>query len=287
MNKIATTTMAALLFCALAAPAHAGGCDDCGEPSLTDLEAQDGFELHQRPTGWVPPLPMVLTDYVEVDAGECFSTQLNEPVVYKLNAYLALRGTGEVWDCPNSMSNDKIIAETRVEDSTGWELSGTVEVKLKSPAAEFKASITSSVSGSASIAEVTRVEKQINAGWCRRAPWKAYFEVATFEVKGDFSFKQRFAWWTKNTSTGDKVHAKGHVYKECGSATFVLQRRAPISSYIHLSYNRCQSAECDAVAVGDPTFHPPLPPYLKEPDPPLFPWGDDDEDDLPSEEPPK
>ncbi len=288
MNRIAFTLLTvALLLCASNTGAYADGCDDCGEPSLADLEAKDGFVLKQRLTGNPPPLSPISTDYYEVDAGDCFSAQLGNPEVRMLNAFLALRGKGEVWDCPHSISSDTIVAESRAEDSTGWEFSGTIELKMKSPAAEFKASVTNSVNGSSSITEVTRVEKKISAGWCRRMPWNAYFEVANFEVKGNFAFKQSFAWWTKNSATGDKVHAKGDITMDCGSATFILQRRAPISVYMHLTKRRCQSPECATIAAEDPTFHPPLPPYLKEPEPPPFPWGEDDEDGLPAEQPPK
>lgn len=267
-----------LLLClalASAAPAHAGGCDGCPAPSLTDLQKDPGFKLTNRPTWWGGVKP----DHYYLSKGACNATIDGPPDIEVLDSWLALRATGEVWHCPHSKSVDTITVESSASDSTEWSFAVKLSSELGSVGASFKREVEMGNTTGTTVTEVTRISKTITPTFCHRITWKAYFQVAKVKAKGTFTFKQHWAWWTKNTTTGSsKVHASGDIYMDCGSGELELTRKAPISGHFDLSQRGCDGPECAHVVSKHVGLFPPWP-GPDAPDEPDAPDGDDDDDD--------
>src|SRR5262245_30150349 len=101
---------ALLLLLAGAGPVSADACSDCKDPTLEDLMALSDFTLHAlSPDGR-------RTDYYETDAGECAYRLKGEPAMSLVSSRLVLRGHGEVWNCPESSSDDVISFHTEESD---------------------------------------------------------------------------------------------------------------------------------------------------------------------------
>lgn len=255
---------AALVLGLVALPAAAyADCGSCPPPSAAELAAQPGFAIQTRSAP--PPFGRPVRDHVEMDGGECRATIDGAITVEKTNAWLALRATGEVWNCPHSSSDDKVVIEVRNGDSSGWSLNGAVSAEAQVLVASVKAQIAAGQTTGASVVEVTRVEKTIRAKMCNRIPWKGYFEIATYVARAPIRIERRWAWWTKNASTGARVHAKGSVWVYCGTEEMVLDRQAPISGVFHLRRKACSDPECKSFPPEDLGWFP-------------RPQGDDDDE---------
>jgi hypothetical protein len=261
-------------------PAHAGGCDGCPGPTIRDLRSNPDFRLPQRSDVF----GNTYRDYYETDRGECFATASGTPEVKRLRSWLVLRGSGEIWNCPHSVSEDTITITTQQTDSTEWNWRMKVGAELGVPAAKMKVEVEQGLARGTAITEVTKVTKTMRPGYCRRIPWEGYFEVGEFEATGDFIFQQRWAWWTKNETTGPAVHAKGDVWVNCGTATLILDRKAPISGYFHLSQRGCDDPACVSIVERKLGWFPPLPPHLPDPKLP-DPQSPEEENPEPEPEP--
>jgi hypothetical protein len=254
-----------------AAALHASNCTGCPPPSMATLQAQPGFTLAVRTSPSDPD--EVATDQVHLDAGECVTELAGPPNVVRIASWLALRGEGEVWHCPHSRSQDTITVQAAASDSTSWELSGSIGFKLGDVAEAITAELSRGNTTGTTITEVTSVSKTIVPGYCHRIRWAGYFEVATFKATAEVKFSQRWAWWTKNATTGSTVHAKGDVWVSCGTGTVELGRMAPIAGYFSLSQRGCTDGACIGVVPKHLGFFPELPPHLggssaDEPEPP-------------------
>ena len=243
------------------ASATAGDCSTCPRPSILDLFAA-GVSLQVRQGDFVGDAER---DYVELDAGECTSAMVGNPVIVRDGSYLVLRGQGEVWDCPHSKSVDTVTITTSETDSSSWTISAKVGAKLKVLAAEVSAEISAGRTRGESITEVTSVSKQIIPGPLHRIQWMGYFEVSEYRATAEFAFTQRWAWWTKNRWTGATVHQKGDLYMHCGTSTVELTRKAPIAGYFELTQRGC-GAGCAPIPTVHLGFFPELPPRLRPDD---------------------
>ena len=262
LRALAPLLMLALLITS-APPAFADGCGGCKGPTLTDLQGESDFQIRVR-FGW---LGLMYPDYYKTDRGECVSKAAGKPVITRLRTWLVLRGQGEVWDCPHSKSADTITITTSEADSTSWTLKAMVGVELSGVGSKVKAQVEKGQTTGVTIVEVTSVSKTITPGWCHRVAWAGYFEVAEFQATAAFTHRQRWAWWTKNTTTGATVHASGDIWMNCGSTTVTLTREAPISGYFDLSQKGCADARCYYVVEKHLGLYPELPPYLLPPSP--------------------
>ncbi len=200
--------------------ARGDACSECGPPTLAELGSHPDFQLDTRHGS---------KDYVETDGGECTFKIEGEPTMKKTGSWLILRGTGEVWNCPFGSSEDTMTATTSESDSSGWTLSASAKVSLKSLGTGVETTVTAAVNQSCTIQEVTSISKKLKAAYCHRIPWKAYFEVATYEAQVEYTLSRRFAWWTKNVRTGHVVHRHGEVWIVCETGTATLDAEAPIS----------------------------------------------------------
>jgi len=270
--------LATLLLAAAPTPAHADGCTNCPRPTLADLQAQPGFVLEDRPgsPGHVRP------DTYYVDRGQCVTTSTGTPVVTRGYTWLVLRGSGEVWHCPHSKSVDAITVESSVSDSSEWSFTVKIAAEFRAFAAKIKAEVEAGRTTGVTITEVTSITKTITPAWCHRITWEGWFEVGTFKAETKITTQQRFAWWTKNLTTGDKVHAKGSIWKLCGSQDVVLSRRAPIAGYFALRQRGCADPECYHVCLKYLGYFPLLPAYLAEP---AHSWKVEAGDTTPPKEP--
>ena len=276
--------IACTLVAGLPPAAEAGGCDGCPGPTVLDLRADPSFRLPARPGMYGIPV----RDTYFLDRGACHASATGLPIVRRLRSWLVLRGAGEVWNCPHSKSEDTITITSQQSDSTEWTLKTKVGVELKAPAASLKAEVEAGKSEGVTITEVTQVSKTISPGYCRRITWTGWFEVGEFEATGEFVFRQRWAWWTKNATTGDKVHAKGDIWIECGTHTLVMDRKAPLSGHFELSQRGCDDPACAGIHERHLGWYPPLPPYLPDPGRPEPGPSDDtvpDDDPEPDENP--
>lgn len=183
---------------------------------------------------------------------------------------------GRSLELPHSKSVDTITVESAASDSTEWSFSVTLSSELGPVGASFKREVEMGNTTGTTVTEVTRISKSITPTPCHRITWKAYFQVAKVKATGDFQFKQRWAWWTKNTTTDSStVHASGDIWMDCGSGTLELQRKAPISGHFDLSQRACDDPECAHVVAKHVGMFPPWPPLLG-------PEEEDDEDDKPA-----
>ena len=262
-----------LLLAGLAPAAEAAGCDGCPGPTVRDLRSDPAFVLRLR----YGHLGQPFSDYYELDRGECHATAKGRPEVKRLRSWLVLRGQGEVWNCPHSKSEDSITIVTQEADSTAWSLKTKVGAEMKTAVAKLKVEVEAGRTGGVTITEVTKVTKTISPGYCRRIAWQGWFEVGEFEATGEFEFRQRWAWWTKNPTTGDKVHAAGDVWVACGSSSIVLDRKAPVSGHFDLNQRGCSHPRCQKVLSKHLGWFPPLPPHLPDPNEPDTPDEDEDE----------
>lgn len=238
-RRLPTSVAAAaalLLLIAGARPASADACSDCKEPTLQDLMAVPGFTLQSLPPGWFGGGP---TDFYEIDAGECTYALKGAPSMSIVSSKLVLRGSGEVWNCPESSSDDTISFQIEQEDSTSWTLHGEVSAQLKVLALSFAAKAGISTGGGRSITEVRSVTKSLHAAYGHRIEWEGYFEVATFSLTLAFDVTRRWSWWTKNHVTGYTVLRSGSIWMACGSETVELSRNASISYKLRLYDRSC------------------------------------------------
>jgi len=255
------TLLGGLLWFGAQAPvARADGCEDCAAPTVADVQAQTGVKLKTRPGIFGPA-----RDTMEMDAGDCSAQMVAPPEITRLRSWLVLRAMGEVFNCPSVKSSAAVVAETRQSDSSSWSLAVKGSFKLKGLVAEVSAEISTGQTTGVTITEVTRVTQTLQAGSCRRIPWRAYFEVGEFRATAEFAYTQTWAWWTKNATTGASVHAKGTIQVDCGSAEVTLQRKAPVAGYFELSQGACGDPECGPRADQYLGFFPRLPPYLPDP----------------------
>jgi hypothetical protein len=257
---------AVLALCLLGGAGAAGAfeCENCREPTSEEIANAPGYVRESH--GEDP-------DTVSISGGECELRITSDPIVRRENSWLVLRAAGEVFHCPSVSSSDKVSAETAAEDSTTWALANGVELGLsigdqRALSASFKLKLESGETGGVRIVEVTRIEKTLTAAWCHRVQWWAYFEVGHFSCDADYVIERRYAWWTKNDDTDEKVHRKGNIWVVCDSGTARFQRRAPIAGFFDLTQRGCDDPECDGVAARDLGWFPPLPPYLTPPPPP-------------------
>ncbi len=265
--------LAAMLAFALGSIAPAAAdCADCPGPSERELQRQPGFELLDR---WGPF--GIGTDYVETDGGECRLVIEEDPIISKTGSWLALRATGEVWNCPHGTSSDRVVIETRHGDSTSWAVTSSFHADASAVLATFRAHIESSRTVGASITEVTRVEKRIDAASCLRIAWQGYLEIAQYEARAQGRIERRWAWWTKNIATGSSVHAKGDVWVVCERGNLLLSRRAPIAGVFHLTQRSCEDDGCEKRPPRDLGWFPD-PPIQPPPSPVTTPSAVDEDD---------
>ena len=97
----------ALVILAGPRAAAADACAECGPPTIQELAASPGFQLDTRSSGSRTEKDFVLTDGAECDLD---LTGISEVTI--LSAWLVLRGSGEVWNCPHSQSCDAMTAST-------------------------------------------------------------------------------------------------------------------------------------------------------------------------------
>jgi hypothetical protein len=242
-----------------APPSFADSCSDCPTPSAESILQAAGITLQTRTGVFGEPH----TDKLHTDQGECTATGEDVPEIDLKESYLVLSAAGEVWNCPQSQSSSQVTAEISREHKTEWSLSAAVELSLKTPVAEYKARFNASQGGSDGIREVTRLSTTLNAKNCERVPWLAYLRVGTFELRADFAVSQRWAWWTKNTTTGSQVHESGNYVQSCGSKEVVFSRNAPLAWHLRLAHRNCCGGGGRYRDLG---FHPPLPPGLETPE---------------------
>ncbi len=250
------------VWCATPSDARADGCAGCPTPTLEDLQKVPGFKLEKRPTG-----PRTYRrDYYALDEGECGATLDAPPDITIEDAWLALRASGEVWSCPHSKSVDTIVVEAAASDSTAWSFKVRISADLGPVGAAFKREVEMGNTTGRTVTEVTRISKTITPTYCHRIQWRAYFQVAKVKATGMFTFRQHWAWWTKNLTTGStQVHAKGDVYMECGSGRLEMERQAPIAGHFELSQSSCGGPECGHVVSKQLGMYPPWPPPAGEP----------------------
>ena len=261
--------LATLLLAAAPTPAHAGACSNCPSPTLANLRLEAGFTLGSHPTA----SGLLRQDYYELDRGECVTASSGVPVITRANSFLVLRGTGEVWHCPHSKAVDAITVESSSTDSTAWSFSVKIGAEFKALAAKIKAEVEAGITTGVTITEVTSIKKTITPAWCHRITWAGWFEVGNFEAKASIHVKQRWAWWTKNRETGDKVHAKGDIWIDCGAQPIILTRAAPIAGYFALRQKGCADPACAKVYLLELGFFPLLPTHLKAPTQPWIACG--------------
>ena len=187
---------------------------------------------------------------------------------------LRLRGMGEVWNCPHSSSASTITATAAAEDTKSWSVTNSFGTKLGGFGAALESKLVVMVAGATSITKVTTISATLQAAWCHRIPWQAFFDVAKYEAEVDYEVVRRFAWWTKNRMTGDRVRRHGEIWIPCGSGTASLGAQAPIAGHFQLSQRACNDPACRSVTSKDLGFFPPLPvphspttPSSDEPDP--------------------
>ncbi len=280
-----------LLACTwLAAPpaALADGCAGCPSPSLSDLQGAPGFGLASRKDF----LGRSKQDYYILDKGECEAHIQGIPVITIEDTWLALRASGEVWNCPHSKSSDTITVEAASSDSTEWSFTVTLGSELGPVGATLKREIQMGRTTGSTVTEVTRVSKTITPTFCHRIQWDAYFVVAKVKAVGHYAFKQRWAWWTKNTVTGStQVHASGDVYMDCGSGSLVLTRKAPLAGHFELTRRGCDGPECVHITPKRLGMFPPwvppggaLPDAEPADDAPLDETPGDTPEEVPEEE---
>jgi hypothetical protein len=256
---------ALLLAWAVAAGAAAAGaeefeCDGCGPPGMTDLQTDSRFALEVRDGE---------TDYVEFHGHEC-TFQILPPPRYHLDAeWWVLMGSGMVWDCPSSKSSDTIVVEFGKERSSDWESSSGGSAGLSVLGFSIGGALHEAVRSGFRVREVNRLEKTIEASWCHRIAWDAYFKVAKYRGEIDWKVTRRWSWWTKNDETGDTVHRYGQVSVTCASGTAAYGRIVPIDVMLHLTDHPCPDAALCPQFTPTPLgfYPPPMPP---PPPPPVI-----------------
>lgn len=234
--------------------AHAGGCDGCPDPTREQLEAQPGFKIEYRPMlGRAGGRP----DDVYTDAGACNATMVGTPDVQIDDGWLVLRGQGEVWHCPHSKSTDTITIETHASDKTEWKFSVKLSAELGGVGATVKSEVESGRTTGRTVTEVTRVSKTIAPSFCHRILWRGHFEVVRLKASANYRFTRTWAWWTKNVTTGPKVHASGRMLITCGSGRLEMERIAPISGHFELVQRGCDDEACANVVHKHLGMFPP------------------------------
>ncbi len=256
----------------LAPPARAGGCEGCPAPSLEQLQAQPGFKIEFRPVGSKEGFP----DFVYTDAGACNASMVGTPDVQIDDGWLVLRGQGEVWHCPHSKSIDTITIETRASDRTEWSFSTKLSTELGVVGASMKAEVQAGRTTGRAVTEVTTVSKTIAPSYCHRILWRGLFEVVRLKATAEYRFTRTWAWWTKNVTTGAKVHASGKMQVACGSGRLEMERTAPISGHFELVQRGCDDEGCGHVVQKQLGLFPPW-------TPPHKPKGSGDEPEEPRE----
>jgi hypothetical protein len=248
--------------------AAADACSDCGPPTTEDLEQDPRFKLE-----WRTLAGKTERDYVATDGGECELDVHGYPDVRQTSAWLVLRGSGEVWNCPHSHSCDTMVATIDEGDLTSWTLQAEVGASAGLFGFGLSAKLAATVARQVQIRVVTTVSKELCAQECHRVRWWGYFLLSTYEATVDYSIRRRFAWWTKNPLTGHVVHNQGQVYADCGAGEATYGIQAPIQGHFRLQQSSCSDEECGHVASMDLGFFPPVPPGVTPPPPPEPPPG--------------
>lgn len=270
-----------LLLMPVRLAAATDACEGCPPPTDKQLRDAVGTALETRNGR---------EDTIYKDKGDCIASMQGAPEIKPIKFWLRRRASGEVWNCPHSKSSDTITVEAHHADKTEWTLQTTVGMKFKSLVAEVQASLTQGQTTGTTIVEVTRVSKTITPNWCRRIEWVGYFLAGEFKATSRFSLKQKWVWWTKNATTGYKVHAKGTVTVSCGSTEIEFRRKAPLAGYFDLTERTCEDSTCGDGIPRRLGFFPQLPPEI-EPPPPVTPGsepepGGDEPGEPPSDESP-
>lgn len=273
--------MLAGLLLGRASAAQADACSDCPGPTLADLQAQPGFALEWRPSplGW----PGSSEDYAETNPNGCSFTALGDPHVVQGPAWAVLRGTGEVFNCPQAKSSSEISFTVEEGDSTQWSVQGEVGAELEALGLKLASKVGGGYGRGHAVREV-RVHKQtLEAQPGHRVPWEGYFLLATLSLDLDVSVSRNWSWWTKNSATGAEVHRSGTIQMPCGSDHLRLERQASLSAFLHLYDGACGDP---AGALTDLGLFPPARVPLTPPaqDLPTLTPGDD-EADLPPGDP--
>jgi hypothetical protein len=230
------------------------GCEDCPEPTRSDLDGA-GMHLYEE-------TPYCRSAY-HVDGGEC-SIELTSPLSpRKRSEYPLFAGHGEAWHCPEGTVDSTVEAtlahtksfEWKVEAELGWEgkvwLIGTLTAK-----------IGGAIGGGKTDGVEAKIEQTIHAESCHRLEWVAYFLIGDIGVDFSFEVKRRWAWWTTNTCRDD-VWSKGNVWVPCDSGSGVASRLQPLGSYVSINDRTCPNGCTGVVASGNLGWFPPLPPHLR------------------------
>jgi hypothetical protein len=192
------------------------------------------------------------------------------PDVTIKNAWLILRGTGEVWNCPHSSSCDTMVASAQQDDTTEWTQTGDVGGSLSLLGSGLSARLTEAVRKQVALRTTTQISKNLCAGECRRIRWWGYFMIADYTAEVTYQVTRRYAWWTKNPVTGHVVHRMGNVWVPCGTGLATFSMHAPIAGFFRLYQRACSDAEdCRHIAALDLGWFPPIPPGVPPPVPPF------------------
>jgi hypothetical protein len=244
---------------ASAGAARADACSSCPAPSPADLAAQPDYPVGPWPQG----------TYLETLACECTYKVSGVPTVTQGPAWLVFRGSGEVWNCPESASDDHVTIEIAEGDSTSWSFAAEASATVKAVALEVALKVSAGVGGGHVITEVKRVTKIIRAQVGHRIPWAGYFELADFTLDMDLAVTRRWSWWIKNVYLGHTVLTSGSIFMDCGTDHATLTRRGSIGYKFRLADAPCSAGP--ATTPSDLGWWPiPLPP----PPPPVTPGSD-------------
>lgn len=235
--------------------ASADACSSCPAPSGADFEAALGRPLGDLPTG----------AYMEILAAECAYDQTGGSAPVQGPAWIVLRGTGEVWNCPDSSSEDTVSIEVAESDNTSWTLTSEVSAKVAALAMEAAVKVGVGVGGGHSVTEIKRVTKTLTASLGHRIPWEGYFTVADFTLTLEFAVSRRWSWWVKSSASGDTVLTSGSLYSSCGRERATLKRRAAIGYKFQLGDGPC------GPGLALPTDLGPWPAPIPPPPPPTTP----------------
>jgi hypothetical protein len=139
--------------------------------------------------------------------------------------------------------------------------------------AVLKAHLGGGDAGGTSSGVVAEIDQVIEAAYCHRLGWLAYFVVGDFEASVAFTFERRYSWWTKNDWTGSTVHQSGSIWVTCEEGSGRMGRWAPLQSIVAINDSACPSG-CTTTVAGFMGWFPPLPEPLK----PFDPFEDDEEE---------
>lgn len=267
--------LAGLLLLGPAGRAHADACSDCPGPTLADLRAQPGFALESRPSPLAWPGPA--DDYVETNPNGCSFTALSRPDVAQGPAWAVLRGTGEVFNCPEAKSASEISFTVEEGDSTQWSVQGEAGGELEAFGLKLAAKIGGGYGRGHAVREVRAHRQTLEAQPGHRVPWEGYFLLATLSLDLDVSVSRNWSWWTKNTATGAEVHRSGTLQMPCGSDHLRLERQASLSAFLHLYDGACGASGNALIDLG---LFPPAPVPVTPPtqDLPTLTPGEDEAD---------